>query len=145
MSEYLILGNRLGIYLVLDSEISSITKGGEKFDMATILCIAKDQVQNCTLFNAQSAKVLSDWFAKAPEINQKYGIKMLANCTVVSEHLSIMIFEAPSLDAFQRAIMEPEYFALNKIGTWEFKLALSGEETMKLFQQLQQQRTPITA
>lgn len=113
--------------------------------MVTILCMARDQVSNCTLFNAQSAKVLSEWFAKAPGIHQKYGIKILASCTVVPEHLTVMIMEAPSFDAFQKATMEPEYFALNKVGMWEFKPALSTEETMKLFQQLQQQRTQTTA
>lgn len=114
--------------------------------MATILCIAKDTPQNCAFFDAQSAKVWSNWFAKAPEIHQKYGIKVLASCTVASEHLSVMLFEASSLDAFHRASMEPEYFALNKVATLEFKPAISGEETARLLQQqFQQQRSTVTA
>ena len=114
--------------------------------MATFLMILKDTPQTCSLFNPQSAKATFDWLAKMPEINQKYGIKILASCTVVSEHTSTMIVEAPSFEAVQRASMEPEYFALNKFGTVEIKPALSGEEIVKLMQQqFQQQKTPITA
>ena len=107
--------------------------------------ILKDTPQTCSLFNPQSAKLTFDWLAKLPEINQKYGIKILASCTVVSEHTSTMIVEAPSFEAVQRASMEPEYFALNKFGTVEIKPALNSQETVKLMQQFQQQRTPITA
>jgi hypothetical protein len=115
--------------------------------MATFLMLLKDTPQTCCLSNVQSAKATFDLLAKLPEINQKYGIKILASCTVISgEHVSTMIVEAPSLEAVQRASMEPEYFALNKFGTLEIKPALSSEETVKLMQQqFQQQRTPITA
>jgi len=114
--------------------------------MTTFLCIAKHTPQNCPMFNAQSGKVYYDWFAKMPEISQKYGIKILASCTVVSEHLSTMIFEAPNLEVLQRALMEPEFFAVSKVDTFEIKPALGTEETMRLFQQqFQQQRIPITA
>ena len=112
--------------------------------MATFLMIMKDTPQTCPLFNAQSAKAYSDWLAKLPDINKKYGIRHLASCTVIQgEHVSTIIVEAPSLEAVQRATMEPEYFALYKFGTIEIQPALSGEETVKLMQQqFQQQRTP---
>ena len=115
--------------------------------MATFLMIMRDTPQTCALFNPQAAKATSDWLAKLPEISKRYGIKILASCTVVTEHVSTMIAEAPSLEAAQRASMEPEFLALYRFGTLEIKPALSGEETVKLMQQqqLQQQRTPITA
>jgi hypothetical protein len=90
------------------------------------------------MFNAQTRKVYNDWFAKMPEISKKYGIKMVAACTVNSEHLTISILEAPSLDAIQKASMEPEFFAVNSVDTVEIKPALNMEEGVKLFQQAQQ-------
>jgi uncharacterized protein with GYD domain len=112
--------------------------------MATFLMIAKHTPQNCPLFNAQTRKVYANWFAKFQDILQKYGVKVVAGCSVVSEHLTICVFEAPNLEALQRAGMEPEIFAVNMVDTIEIKPAISIEEAFKTFQQ-HSQEAPIPA
>lgn len=103
--------------------------------MATFLMMSRHTPQNCPMFNAETRKVYANWLAKMQEIAQKHGIKLLSACTVLSEHLTVTILEAPSLEAIQRANTEPEFFALNMVDTTELKLAMNMEEAVKIFQQ----------
>jgi len=63
---------------------------------------------------------------------KKHGIKLLGSWNVYNEHLSLMVFEAPSLDAFQKCAMEPASVALSAYEIYEVKLASSMEEAMKM-------------
>lgn len=104
--------------------------------MATFLMMSRHTPQNCPVFNPESRKVYSNYIAKMQEISQKHGLKVVGACTVFSEHLVVTIFEAPSLEALQRASMEPEFLAMSKVDTMEIKLAMGMEESIKTFQQL---------
>jgi hypothetical protein len=108
--------------------------------MATFLMIARHTPENCAMSNPTARKIYSNWLAKYQEISKKYGIKLIAGCSVLSEHLEVMIFDAPSLEAIQKANMEPEQLAVNTVATIELRLATSFEETVKMFQQL---ATPV--
>jgi hypothetical protein len=59
-------------------------------------------------------------------------MKNLGACNVNTEHLGVMMLEAPSLEAFNKLGMEPEVMALSAVETYEVKLALSMEEAMKM-------------
>ena len=104
--------------------------------MATFLVMSRHTPQNCPNFNPQSRKVYASWLAKGEEINKKYGLKLVSYAGVFSEHLEVWIMEAPSLEAIQKAFMEPELLAVSSVNTMEIKLATNFEESMKLFQQL---------
>jgi hypothetical protein len=52
--------------------------------------------------------------------------------TVVSEHLLIWVYEAPSSDALQKFSMEPEMVKWMAWNTSEIKLAMNLEESLKL-------------
>jgi hypothetical protein len=67
---------------------------------------------------------------------KKYEVKMIASATVPSEHLFVMIGEAPNFEALQKVAMEPEAMAMATYNTTEVKLALSTEESMKMMQQM---------
>jgi hypothetical protein len=51
---------------------------------------------------------------------------------VTSEHTLYAVDEAPSLEAYQNCLMEPEFQAMTSIQTSEIKLAVPVEEAMKL-------------
>ena len=57
---------------------------------------------------------------------------MLGVYGVHTEHLTISIIEAPSLEAWQKASMEPEIVALSEFESYEVKLAYSGEDAAKM-------------
>jgi len=76
--------------------------------------------------------------SKVDEINKKYKMKVIWSGGISSEHLSIFIVEAPSLEAFEKAGMEPENMVLMATETMEIKLvtSMTVEETLKMFKSL---------
>jgi hypothetical protein len=87
------------------------------------------------MFNEKARKVYMEYFSKLDGISKKHGIKMLGACTVYTEHLTVNIFEAPSLEAFQKCGMEPEVLAISAYETYEVKSALGMEEATKMLRQ----------
>jgi hypothetical protein len=104
--------------------------------MPMFLCISRHTPENCPIFNAKTRKAYVDFASKIEGITKKHGIKILWGGGVESEHLSVMAFEAPSLEAFQKFGMEPEILALGATETMEIKLAMSMEEATKMLEQL---------
>lgn len=56
---------------------------------------------------------------------------MLGNWAAPAEHLSVLVLEAPSLDAFQKLRMEPEVLTMRAYETNEVESALGMEEVVK--------------
>jgi hypothetical protein len=91
--------------------------------------------QSCPMFNAEGRKVYSNVLVKMPEALKKYGIKIVAACTVHSEHLEVYIFEAPNMESIQRMYTEPEFMAAFSVNTTELRAAENMEEGIRTFQQ----------
>ena len=70
---------------------------------------------------------------KLPALMKKHGIKSVGSWHIEpTEHLFIYVYEAPTLDAFQKFIMEPELMKWIAGQTSEVKVAMTTEEIMKL-------------
>lgn len=70
---------------------------------------------------------------KLAELTKKHGIKIVGSWTVMPEHLLVMVYEAPTFEAFQKFGMEPEIVKwLAYQDTTEFRMAMTMEESMKL-------------
>ena len=100
--------------------------------MHTQIFFNKTSPESDPLFNEKARKVMMDLMSKRDGLLKKHGIKELGNWYVPSEHLVIIVDEAPSLDDFQKLMMEPEYIAMFAFMTSETKVALSAEEAMKM-------------
>jgi uncharacterized protein with GYD domain len=100
--------------------------------MPTFLMISKHSPENCPVFNEKVKKTALAYMNKMDAWAKKYGIKVIGTASVFSEHLNIMIFEAPDLQAIQKVGMEPEAMAMSAYTHTEVKLALNTEETMKM-------------
>jgi uncharacterized protein with GYD domain len=100
--------------------------------MPIVLVISRHTPENCAMFNEKAKKVYIEYWNKLNGRLKKYGGKMLGGYSVHAEHLAIMIFEVPSLEAFQKSSMEPEVMALSRYSTYEVKLAETMEEAMKM-------------
>ena len=70
------------------------------FPHKTTLCSMKNQENN------DGIREQTRWTV------EKHGIKSIGSWFVPMEHLLIVIDEAPSLDASQKFLMEPEWMAL---------------------------------
>jgi hypothetical protein len=106
--------------------------------MPTFLMMSKHAPESCPMVNERTRKVYINWLSKLDEINKKYKMKVIWVGGVPSEHLSIFVMEAPSLEAFEKASCDPENIAMMATETMEVKLVTSMtiEETIKLFKSL---------
>jgi uncharacterized protein with GYD domain len=86
------------------------------------------------MFNEKSRKVMMECNDKFDGLAKKYGVKMIGSWAVPNEHLGFSVFEAPSLEAVTKLIMEPVVMALGTFETTELKAAFSSEELTKMMQ-----------
>jgi hypothetical protein len=84
------------------------------------------------MFNEKAKKVYVNYYNKLEERLKKYGMKQLGAYAANIEHLAIMIFEAPSLEVFQKASMEPEVMALSAYASNEIIIGQRMEDAMKM-------------
>jgi len=66
--------------------------------------------------------------------SKKYKVKMVGAWSVSDEHVTFLVVEAPSLEAFQKLRMEPEARAVAATETVETKIVVNKEEIMKMLQ-----------
>jgi hypothetical protein len=100
--------------------------------MPTFLLISRHSPENCPMFNEKARKVFMQYSSKLDGILKKHGMKMLGSWSVPTEHLSVVVFEARSSEAFQKCGMEPEVLALSAYETYEVKSALDMKEAVKM-------------
>ena len=103
--------------------------------MPTFLVISRHSPENCAMFNEKARKVTLEFLSKLDGLLKKHGAKLLGAWNVSSEHLSLMVIEAPNLAAFEKLGMEPELLALSAYETYEIKMAIGPEEAKKMLQQ----------
>lgn len=100
--------------------------------MPAIIVFQRHSVENCPMNNEKMKKMASEIMEQIGALTQKHGIKMVGNWGVPQEHLSIIVYEAPSLDAFLKLQMEPAIMKWVAKHTTEIKIAMTTEEAMKL-------------
>jgi uncharacterized protein with GYD domain len=103
--------------------------------MPTFFMIGRHTAENCPMLNEKSRKVALEWFSKRDGLLNKHGIKSLGSWTAMGEHLTLVVYEAPSSDAIMKLFSEPEMMAFNAIETMEVKMAISNEEVAKMLKQ----------
>ena len=69
---------------------------------------------------------------KAGCIGKKHDINRIGVWTVIPEHLTVWVYEAPSSENLQKFSMAPEMIKWMAWNTNEIKLAMSLEESIKL-------------
>jgi hypothetical protein len=104
--------------------------------MPTFLMIERHSPENCPMFNEKTRKVMMECNDKFDGLAKKYRVKMIGSWAVPNEHLSFSVFEAPSLEAVTKLMMEPVVMALGTFETTELKAAFSSEELTKMMQKL---------
>lgn len=103
--------------------------------MPTFLVIGTHSEEMCPMNNEKAKKISLEAFEKLGALAKKHGVKVVGSWAVMSEHLSVMVFEA-SLEAFEKLSMEPEVMRLMAINTCSVKVALNMDEASKMLKQL---------
>ncbi|MGA3200021.1 MAG: hypothetical protein ABSD89_11535 [Halobacteriota archaeon] len=102
--------------------------------MATFLLFWRHAAADSPAHNEKSRKSMAEYMSKAAELNAKHGVKWVGSWVVLSEHLAVDVGEAPSFEAMQALLMEPEIMSLMNWTTMELKAAMTLEETWKMMQ-----------
>ena len=105
--------------------------------MPTFLLINQHSPENCWMFNKEARKVHLDLVEKLEAFLKKYEIKMLGCWFALSEHTMYDVYDAPSLEAFEKMAQEPEIVKWFAYNTVEIKLAYPSEEVVKMLKQQQ--------
>jgi hypothetical protein len=103
--------------------------------MVILLEIARHAAADCPLNNERVREATIEGMSKSEELAKKHGIKIVGGWNVHSEHLVVDVFEAPSFEAYEAFLMEPEIMNMNNWYTTEVKVAMTLEDTMKMVMQ----------
>lgn len=93
---------------------------------------ARHSAESCPMHNEKVKKIMADLFAKMGPLSKKHGIKMVGGWASIPEHLTVMVYDAPSMEAMLKFSMEPEVMAWISHHTTETRPVMTIEEVMKL-------------
>jgi hypothetical protein len=102
--------------------------------MPTFLIVSRHSPENCPINNEKMKKLTLELPEKLGDLEKKHGIKRVGVWTVIPEHLTVWVYEAPSSDSLQKFSVEPDIVKWMAWNTSEIKLAMSLEESNKLLE-----------
>lgn len=94
--------------------------------------ISRHSPESCPSHNEKVRKITLDLMAKTEHLMKKNGIKMIGGWAAMPQHLQVLIFDAPSMEAMLKVAMEPEMIAWMGYHTTELMPVMTLEESMKL-------------
>jgi hypothetical protein len=100
--------------------------------MTTFILVSRHSPDDCPNFNEKVRKVWLEFFDKIDGLMKKHGIKYIGGWTVGSEHQTYWVMDAPSFEALEKCLMEPEVIALSAFESAELKHAWNREEILKI-------------
>ncbi len=97
--------------------------------MPTFLVISRHSPEYCPEFNEKVRKAMLEAVGKMDGLLKKHGVKLVGAWfgSVPADHIYYMVYEAPSVEAFQKLSMEPESLAAAAHDTQEIKIVTSLE------------------
>jgi L-rhamnose mutarotase len=107
--------------------------------MPTFLLISRHAPESCWMFNEKTRQIHVNLLNKLESLLKKYNIKLLGAWFVLPEHTLYEVFDAPSLDVFQKMSMEPEIVQWSAFNTMEIKMVATVNDVMGLLKQPVQQ------
>jgi len=109
--------------------------------MAIFLIVSRHSPENCPINNEQMKKITLELPEKLGDLEKKHGVKRIGAWPVIPEHLTVWVYEAPSSESLQKFSMEPDMVKWMAWNTNEIKLAMSIEDSIKLLDKPNMNRT----
>lgn len=95
------------------------------------LQISRHAPESCPMHNEKVKKATVDLMTKMGSLTKKHGIKVVGGWNSIPEHLVVVVYDAPSLDAVMKFSMEPEVMSWSGYNTTETRPVMTLEESMK--------------
>jgi L-rhamnose mutarotase len=96
--------------------------------MPTFLLISRHSPESCWMFNEKNHQIHRDLFNQLESLLQKYHITMIGCWFDIPGHTLYEVYDAPSLEAFQKMGMEPVIAAWGSFNTMEIRMVSPLEE-----------------
>jgi len=93
---------------------------------------AKHTAESCPMHEEKIKKLYVAVYNQMEPLMKKYGIKLVGAWASMPDHLSVMVWDAPSTEAMMKMSMEPVIMAWAGYQTIETKPVMTLEEVMKL-------------
>jgi L-rhamnose mutarotase len=100
--------------------------------MPTFLLISRHAPESCWMFNEKTRQIHVNLLNKLESLLKKYSINLLGAWFVLPEHTLYEVFDAPSLEAFQKMAMEPEIVQWSAFNTMEIKMVATVDDVKRL-------------
>lgn len=93
---------------------------------------SRHTAESCPMHNEKTKKAVVDLMGKLGQLTKKHGIKVVGNWTSAPEHLMVIVYDAPNMEALMKFSMEPEVMTWFAYNTTETRLVMTTEDVMKL-------------
>ena len=103
--------------------------------MPTFLLTSRHSPEACPIFVEKTRKIALGFAEKIEELSEKHGVKFVGLWSAMPEHIVVSIYEAPSLEAFQKLSMEPEFLAWSSWTTTKTRMVSGLEDIVKKLKQ----------
>jgi hypothetical protein len=87
------------------------------------------------MFNEKTRQIHINLLNTLESLMMKYNITLLGAWFALSEHTLYEVFDAPTLEAFQKMAMEPEILQWSAFNTMEIKLVATVDDVQRLLAQ----------
>jgi len=84
------------------------------------------------MHNEKVKKATVDLMAKMDQLLKKHGIKVVGGWHSAPDHFTVVVYDAPSMEALLKFSMEPEVRAYSSYHMTETRPVMTIEESMKL-------------
>lgn len=101
--------------------------------MPLYLTIQQHNPESCPVNNEKVKKIAINLMSKMEQLTKKHGIKVIGAWHSMEDHVVVMVYDVPSIEAMQKFMMEPEVLNFNAYQTSHTRLVTTLEEAMKLY------------
>jgi Domain of unknown function (DUF3303) len=93
---------------------------------------SKHAPESCPMHNEKVKKATVDLMAKMDQLTKKHRIKIIGGWHSPQDHETVVVYDAPNMEALLNFSMEPEVMAWSSYHMNEMKPVMTIEESMKL-------------
>jgi hypothetical protein len=100
--------------------------------MPTFLLISRHSPESCWMFNTQTRLIHINLVNKLESLLKKYRVTLLGCWFDLPGHTLYEVYDAPSLDTFQKMAMEQEIVQWSSFNTMEIKMVATLDDVKNL-------------
>jgi hypothetical protein len=93
--------------------------------------ISTHSPESCPMHNEKVKKATVDLMTKMDSLTKKHKIKVIGGWHSGTDHQTVIVFDAPSIDSVMGFSMEPEVMIWTSYHNTEVKPVMTLEESMK--------------